>query len=567
MSNNTVYLAKYLRYYIKYNYNVVKMNKILFINIGIYKNFIILQNSTRKFINKIIRLFNMESNNNKITIEEFATFCKKKGFVFQAAEIYGGLAGIYDYGHLGFTLKQNFCNLWRKHFLNLSDDFVEIDASNIMPEGVFKASGHLENFFDPIVKIEGEEKTYRADHLIEDNLGMRAEELSNEEMLKIIIENKLLGDINYNKVEIENLNMMFPVDMGPKKATKAYLRPETAQGPFVNFKIQHEILRKKMPIGLAMIGKAYRNEISPRNLLLRTRELEQAELQIFFNPEKIEKHENFDNIKNYELIIMFENKRDENLQKITAEELSKTLPEFYVYHMVMIQKFYLEILKINEKHFRFYQLNDDEKAFYNKIHFDIEVYFDSLNSWVENGGCHYRTDHDLKGHQEESKISHEVFDEETKQRFIPHVLELSFGVGRNVQYLLDHFYNNNKERGNIVLNFPQKLAPYKVAIFPLMNKPELTNLAKEIYNELIDEEINVIYDKSGSIGKRYARQDEIGTPYCLTIDYEAIEEGELKNTITIRDRDSTEQKRINVKEISAYIKLMLREDLEFKDIK
>lgn len=509
----------------------------------------------------------MESKNEKITMEELATFAKKKGFIYSSSEIYGGLAGVYDYGHLGFTLKQNFCNLWRKHFLRLSDDFVEIDAGNIMHEGVFKASGHLKNFFDPIVKIEGEEKVYRGDHLIEDNLGMRAEELSNDEMLNLIKDKKLLGDIDYTKVEIENLNMMFPVDMGPKKGTKAYLRPETAQGPFLNFKLQHEMLRKKMPIGLAMIGKAYRNEIAPRNMLLRTRELEQAELQIFFNPEKIGEHKDFDLIKDYELIVMFEDARDKPCQKISCNELAKTIPQFYVYHMAIIQKFYLEVLKIDEDKFRLYQLNDDEKAFYNKIHFDIEVFFDTTNSWIENGGCHYRGDHDLKGHQEESKVSMEVFDEETKSRFIPHVLELSFGVGRNVQYMLDHFYNNDKERGNIVLDIPVKLAPNKVAVFPLMNKPELKKLAREIYNDLIDEDITAIYDRSGSIGKRYARQDEIGTPYCLTVDFEAIEEGADKGTVTIRDRDSLQQKRIPVSEVSAYIKLMVRGNLKFSDIK
>lgn len=320
-----------------------------------------------------------------------------------------------------------------------------------------------------------------------------------------------------------------------------------------------------MPIGLGMIGKAYRNEIAPRNLLLRTRELEQAELQIF-NPAKIDEHSKFEEIEDYELIVMFEDGRDKPLQKIKAKDLAKKFPKFYVYHMAIIQKFYLNILKIDEDKFRFYQLNDKEKAFYNKIHFDIEVFFETTNSWVENGGCHYRTDHDLKGHQEESKVSMEVFDEETKTKFIPHVLELSFGVGRNTQYLLDHFYQDDKERGNIVLDFPNKLAPYKVAVFPLMNKPELKEVAREIYNDLIDEDVEVIYDRSGSIGKRYARQDEIGTPYSITVDYEAVEEGNLKDTVTIRDRRSTEQKRIPVSEVSAYIRLLIRGNLKFSDI-
>lgn len=505
----------------------------------------------------------MKEKQEKLSYEELATFAKKKGFFYQNSEIYGAIAGVYDYGHLGFALKKNFCEIWRRFFLNLSNEFVEIDSGNIMHERVFRASGHLKNFFDPIIKIKDSDKVFRADHLIEEKLGIRAEELTNSEMKKLICENDLLDGLKDEDFEIENLNLMFDVNMGPKKSTKAYLRPETAQGPFVNFKIQHEILRKKIPIGLATIGKAYRNEISPRNLFLRTRELEQAELQIFFDPKKINEHQDFDSIKNYKLNIMFEDKRDSDIEKISCEKLSEKFPKFYVYYMAMVQKFYLEKLNIDQKDFRLYQLNQKERAFYNKIHFDVEVFFKSTNSWIENGGCHYRTDHDLKAHQEESKISHEVFCNQTNSKFIPHVLELSFGVGRNVQFLLDHFYNIDKEKKNVLLDFPNNLAPYKVAVFPLMNKEELKNKAKIVFDDLIEENVDAIFDNGGSIGKRYVRGDEIGIPYTLTIDYQTLEEDEQNQTITIRDKKTKMQKRIKLSCATSIIISLIKNRIKF----
>lgn len=503
----------------------------------------------------------------KLTVEELSVFCKKKGFIYQSSEIYGGLSGVYDYGHLGTSLKNNWCSQWKKSFLRLDKNFVEIDTGNIMHENVFKASGHLENFFDPIVNIEGSDQTYRADHLIEEKLGVRAEELTLEEMKKKIEENKLLGDIDYSKIKVEKLNMMFPVHMGPKKGTTAYLRPETAQNPFVNFKIQYELQRSRLPMGLAQIGKAYRNEIAPRNLVLRTRELEQAELQIFFNPNKIDEHEDFENIKDYKLLVMLKDARDKKPVYTSCKDMLKTgLPKFYVYHMAKVQQFYFDMMKISPDNFRFYELNEEEKAFYNKFHFDIEIKLNSTGSWTEVGGVHYRTDHDLKGHQNISKVKMEIFDESTKERFIPHVLELSFGVGRNVYTLLDQNYKDDKERGNLLLSLPPVFSPYSVAVFPLMGKDPLTPVAEKIYEGLVENDINAYYDTSGSVGRRYARQDEIGTPYCVTVDYESVEEGELKGTVTIRDRDSTQQKRVKIEDVSEIVKDLLKEKISFKDL-
>jgi len=506
----------------------------------------------------------MEKNFN---IEELSVFCKKKGFVYQSSEIYGGLSGVYDYGHTGALLKKNFENEWRNFFLRLNDNFVEIETGVIMHENVFKASGHLENFYDPIVTIEGSDETYRADHLIEEKIGEKAEGLSIEEMQKTIIENKLLGDINYSKVKVEKLNMMFEVNIGTKKENKAYLRPETAQSPYVNFKAQFELQRKKLPLGLALIGRVFRNEIAPRNMLLRTREVEQAELQIFFNPSKVNKHEDFKEIENYKLRVMFKDKREKEPQFVLAKQLvTQGLPKFYVYHMVKVQQFYFDVLNVDKENFRLFELNDKEKAFYNKYHFDIEIKMNSTGSWTEVGGIHYRTDHDLKGHQKISKVSMEVLDEETREKFIPHVLELSFGVGRNIFSLIDQNLKYLEERKNNVLQIPSKFSSYKVAVFPLVKKEQISKKAREIYNDILDLNLSAFYDESGSVGKRYARQDEIGTPYCITIDYETTEEGDKKDTVTIRDRDTTLQKRININNVTKTIKNLINEKIDFNDI-
>lgn len=505
---------------------------------------------------------------NKIDMETFSNFLKSKGFIYKGSDIYGGLSGVYDYGNLGCELKKNWINEWRKFFLRLNDNFVEIDTSVIMHENVFKASGHLENFYDPIAECKNCEYAGRADHIIEENLNIKAEGLSSDDLYKLIIENGIkCPECGSDFEKVENLNMMFPVDMGPKKGIRAYLRPETAQTPYVNFRQQFEIQRKRLPLGIGMIGKVFRNEIAPRNLVLRTREIEQAELQIFFNPSKIVEHEDFDSIKDYKLKVLLKDKREEEPQDVTCEEMVKYgLPKFYVYNMAKMQQFFLDVMNLEVENFRLYELDDEEKAFYNKYHFDVEYKLNNPNSWTEIGGVHYRTDHDLKGHQDVSKVKMEVVDEETKEKFIPHVLELSIGLGRSLYSILDTNYDDDKDRGNIVLKLPSKFSPYKVAIFPLVNKGGLPEVSREIFNELLEEDINVFYDRSGSVGKRYARQDEIGTPYCITVDFETVEDGENKGTVTIRDRDSTKQKRVKIDEIINIIKKLIKEKINFDEI-
>lgn len=500
----------------------------------------------------------MADKKQNLTIEELTTFCKRKGFVYPSGEIYGGLTGFWDYGHLGTLVKKNFENLWRGYFLRLDDNFHEIEASEIMPEKVFIASGHLKNFTDIAARCK-KGHIERADHIIEKSTGEKVEGMTSEELTKIIQKHKIAcstckGAIDY----VGPINMMFPIQLGVGTTTTAFLRPETAQSPYVNFKTQHEITRGQLPLGLALIGRAYRNELSPRNMLLRQRAFVQAELQIFFNPSEINTHPEFDSIKNYKLRVVSSEHRNKDAQEISAAELAKRIPKFYVYHMVKVQQFYLEVLDFPKEKFRFYELNDKEKAFYNKYHFDMEADLGSLG-WTEIGGVHYRTDHDLKGHQEISKQNLTVYDEETKQRFLPHVLELSFGVDRNFQTLLTWAYEHDLKRDNIILHLNPKLAPYKAAILPIVKGEEYEKLSSEILSSL-RKEFNVFYDKSGSIGRRYSRNDEVGTPYCITIDEESIK----KKTVTIRDRDSTKQINVKIADLRDTLRGLINGEIKFE---
>ena len=479
--------------------------------------------------------------------QDVATFCKKKGFMYPSSEIYGGIAGLYDYGHLGTKLKHNFENLWRNFFLELNDNFFEIEAANIMHENVFKASGHLENFIDPIVHCSKCDFSERADYFIQAKTKNRHEGLSPEQLTKLIEKHDLVCPTCKSKLKpVSVMNMMFPVNLGTGKGIRAYLRPETAQSPFVNFKLQYELQRKKLPLGLAVIGKVYRNEISPRNFVLRQREFNQAELQIFFNPAKVNEHKYFDLVKNCKIrTLLISDRKEGAVVEHTAQELiAYGLPQFYVYHLVKIQEFYLGVLKIPKEKLRFYELDEKERAFYNKYHFDIEIELQEFG-FTEVGGLHYRTDHDLKGHERVSGQKMEIFDEESASKFIPHVLELSFGVDRNVYALVDLNYEDHKERGNIILHLPPKVTPFFCAVFPLVkNKAEVTAKAEEVH-ALVKKQFSCFYDETASVGRRYARADEIGVRCCITIDFETLQD----NAVTVRDRDTTQQERIVIPQL------------------
>ena len=490
--------------------------------------------------------------------EKIFSIASNRGFFFNTASIYGGKAGFFTYGHLGKSLKNNWESSWKKYFLNLDENFYEIQSNSILPENVFKASGHIENFNDPLVECKKCNSRFRADHLLEEKGIVDAEALSldkmNEEISKLNLRcPKCKGEL----IDARQFNMMFPINIGFAGDT-AYLSPETAQGAYLTFKDEFFATRGQLPLGLAIVDKAYRNEISPRQGFFRLREFTQAELQIFFDADQINEHKNWNEIKDKTLFIKFAN--DQTVQEIKCDKLNSShkIPKFYIYHVAKVQEFYLDIIKVPKEKFRFRELNETERAFYNKVHFDVEVDFRTLGGFKEVGGVHYRTDHDLSGHQKTSNKNLSVNIDGKK--FIPHVLELSFGVDRNVFMLLDIFFN--EKENNTILKLPPKLAPIKVAIFPLVKKDKkLVQIARNIYNDL-QQEWDVSYDESGSIGKRYARNDEIGTPFCITVDSDSIE----KNDVTIRNRDDGKQKSVKIDKLRNVLRELISEETKFENL-
>lgn len=477
-------------------------------------------------------------------IEEIA---RRRGFFWQSSEIYGGLSGFYDYAHLGTLMKRNWENLWRMFFVGMDDNFYEIEPVNIMHEKVFQASGHVQNFVDPVVKCKKCRNLERADQLIEGMLKENFEGMSPKELTSIIKEHnircpKCKGELE----EVGVLNMMFPLVVGNE--TAAYLRAETAQGAYINFHREFESLRKQLPLGLAVIGRAFRNEISPRQLLLRMREFTEAELQIFFNPDKINEHPDFESVADYKIRLFPVGERKQNkIVDMSCKDVNENvnenlgLPRFYVYCMAKMQQFYLDVMKIPRELFRFRELSEEERAFYNKYHWDAEIFLKNIESFKEVGGLHYRADHDLAGHGKVSKQDMSIFADGKK--FVPHVIELSFGVDRNLYAIMEMSYEEEKDRS--VFRFPRMIAPYHSAVFPLVNKDGLPEIARKIKHELQTANLSVFYDASGSIGRRYRRMDEIGTPVCITIDQESKD-----GTVTLRDRDSMKQVRVKIKDLT-----------------
>ncbi|MEK6852975.1 MAG: glycine--tRNA ligase, partial [Nanoarchaeota archaeon] len=346
-------------------------------------------------------------------LKEITQVAERRGFFFPTAEIYGGKAGFYTYGHLGKAIKNKFEALWRKHFLE--ENCYEIEGNTILPEDVFKASGHLKSFTDPLTECKACHFRFRADQLIEDSLKIKAEGLSIEDLNKIIKENKLKCPKcgSQNLTEVEWFNMMFPLTLGAAGSKEiAYLSPETAQNPYLAFEREFEATRKKLPLGIAMIGKAYRNEISPRQLFFRLREFTQAELQVFFDPDDINKHEKWNLIKSYKLRLMpVSERKSKKVKELRCEDANKKLklPKMYLYYMQKMHTFFLEVLQIPREKFYFYELSEEERAFYNKFHWDVYLELETLGGFKEVTGLHYRTDHDLGGHAKQSKKSLEVF--------------------------------------------------------------------------------------------------------------------------------------------------------------
>lgn len=481
-------------------------------------------------------------------MDDLTAFAKSKGFFWPSAEIYGGAAGIYDYGHLGTMLKRNFENIWLHYFVESQSDYYLIDGSTILPEKPLVASGHAARFNDVLLGCPKDHTYYRADVLLGE-LGIKVSEgASPAEIDELIKKNNVRCPKDKSALmPAKTFNLMVDVNLGPEKSDRGHLRPETAQSVYLNFFREFNVLRKSLPMGLAIIGKAYRNEISPRQGLYRMRELTQAELQIFFNPEKFDV--DLKKFKKMELqIVSYKTKKQ---TKISIEQLVKDygIPEFYAYNMVMIDLFYKNALGVPDEKIRFLEKGGDEKAFYNKIHMDIEIDVESWGGFREVGGLHYRGDYDLSSHSKGSNQDMSVTIDGKK--VMPHVLELSFGVDRNVWMLLDVFYKVDGERK--ILAIKPWLAPFAVALFPLQKDEKISDEVRKIH-ETLKADFRVFVDESGSIGRRYARMDEIGTPFCITVDFESVDkESKNYNTVTIRNRDTKEQERIKINELSKFL--------------
>ncbi len=450
----------------------------------------------------------MKSNEHQEQMEKIVSLCKRRGFFFRGSEIYGGMAGFFDYGPLGVALKKNIENIWWNMFVDGREDIYGLDATLVMHPNVYQASGHAKNFADPMVEDLKTQKRYRADHILEE-AGIDVVGLTPEDMNKLIVERNIKSPDGNQFGEVTQFNMMFQTFVGANadSESKTFLRPETAQGIFTNYKNVLDSLHPKLPFGIGQIGKSFRNEIAPRDFLFRVREFSQMEVEYFVAPETWE--ENFAHFQ----------KQVWNF--IDAVGIDKT--------------------KVSEL-----EVATEDRAHYSKRTIDFEFVYPFGKK--ELYGLAYRTDYDLKNHGEVSKVDLSYFDEEKKERFIPHVIEPSFGLERTILAVLASAYHEDEVNGEVrvFLKLKPEVAPYQYAVFPLLkNKPELVEKAKEVYSQLKKSGARAIFDDNGNIGKRYRRQDEIGTPYCVTIDFDTLED----NTVTVRDRDTGEQKRVKIEDL------------------
>ncbi len=579
---------------------------------------------------------------NKNNTEKISELARRRGFFSQTAEPYGGVAGFYTFGPEGAELKRNIENLWRERF-NKKEGHREIEAPTIMPEQVFEASGHLETFDDMIIECPQCSENHRADHLVEDNTNIDEAEAFSPEKIKKIIEDEELECPSCKHslagIDVDDFNLMFKTEIGPGDSMPGYLRPETAQGIFVEFPRFKDYARNQLPFGITQIGKAYRNEISPRKAIVRVRELTQAELEHFIDPE--EDRPQIEKVEDVEVTLYSANDQERSETEYKTIKIGEAVEEniieseWVAYYLGIAQKWYKRI-GLDMDRFRYRQHLKDERSHYATDCWDAEAEVDG--DWIEITGFAYRGCYDLTKHQEhsgedytifkeyeepkkieEKKInpdmgylgpkygnktdkiieklsnlaenSEEVFEneevtitveseeiniptdkigfevvetEKTGERIIPHVVEPSFGIDRLVYTVIEHAYNQDEIEGEsrTYLSLDPEVAPTLVAVFPLMKKDGLDKKARELTTKLREHRFSVAYDDSGTIGKRYRRQDEIGTPYSVTVDHETLDD----NSVTIRHRDSTEQVRVKIEELNELLNRLKSGEISFSDL-
>lgn len=493
-------------------------------------------------------------------LEKITAFAHKTGIAYPSGKIYGGLSGFWDYGPVGVEIKNRIKDAWWTDFVRNRDDIVGYEGAIITHPKVWEASGHLASFNDPLIFCEGKCKTkHRLDHLIEDQLKMQTEHLNIDEMGELILEKQLACTECGGKLgKPVTFNLMFNTQIGPVKdsASIAYLRPENAQLIFSGFKNVIDSTRLTIPFGIAQSGTAFRNEISPRNFLFRVREFELMEFEYFTNPEKTDDCPEFDDLLNAEINIY---SRKEQEQDFSENYITMSLQEAWekkvfknkwqAYWLTTFNNWFVKELGINGQKLRFRQHLESELSHYALDTWDIE--YEYQFGWKELLGCANRTQFDLEQHEKfsKSKMQFSETDETGKmKRYVPYVVaEPSVGLGRILLTVIaDGYYEETvKNRKRVVLKIHPRLAPYDAAIFPLQKKPEIMEKSKEIFQSLREESFTVKFDDGGSIGKRYRRHDEIGTPFCVTVDFESLKDA----SITIRERDSMKQSRVPIKNL------------------
>ncbi len=460
----------------------------------------------------------------KLTLETLTAFCKRRGFVYPSSEIYGGLAGVYDYGHYGTMLKKNISDAWWKAMIQERDDIVGLDSAIFMHPTTWKASGHVDSFNEALIDCKTCKFRLRADHLLE-KFDINADQMPLEQMNMHLAELRTANKLKCpncggsDLTEARQINQLIRTNFGKPDLNLAtmqdtdlvYPRGETCQGIYLNYKNVVDTMRVKLPFGIAQIGKAFRNEVIARQFIFRTREFEQMEMQYFVSPEIMQ--ESYDNWK------------------------------------ATRWNWYLNVLELPEAKLKWKK--HEKLAHYAKEAYDVQYDFTCLGGYQEVEGIHQRGDWDLTQHAKFSGQKLDWFDQKTNTRFIPHIMETSVGLNRLVLAVIDNAYTEEdlKEgKSRVVLKLPYSLAPIKAAIFPLQKDDKLRDIASKLYHDL-KKEIAVEYDDSGNIGKMYRRQDEIGTPYCITVDYQTTED----NTVTIRNRDTMQQERVLLSEVQKIV--------------
>lgn len=456
-----------------------------------------------------------------VTLDEITSLCKRRGFVYPTSEIYGGLMSSYDYGPMGTELLRNIKNAWWKAFVQDRPDMVGLDSQILLHPETWVASGHVGSFSDPLVEDTVTNKRYRADHLIEawiekhPDPSVIVEDMTLEEMAAYIKDHKIMSPEGNGLLPPKKFNLLFETKLGVIEGEKSilYMRGETAQGIFTNFRNIVDSNRVQLPFGVGQVGKSFRNEITTGQFIFRTLELEQAEIEYFFDPESVGWQTLFDAWK------------DAMWQFVTKK------------------------MGIDETHIRWRRHTDKERSHYSKDTYDLDYQFPF--GWKELWGIAYRTDYDLKAQVTHSGADLSYTDSATGKKFVPHVIEPAVGINRLFLMVLTDAYA--KEEKRIVLRLKPSLAPVKVAVFPLVaNKPDLVSKARSVYEEL-KKSMVVAWDDRGNIGKRYLSQDEIGTPWCVTVDYATLEDG----AVTVRDRDTTKQERVSIADLTAYFQQKL----------